>query len=253
MAPVVALALIVVAAFAVEATVGFGATLVTLALGSLVMPTDAVLYRVVPLNLLLSASLAARGRHAIDARALFARMLPAMVAGMPVGLLVLHEVTPRQLQRLLAALVLALAAVELLALTRATAARAGPDASLPPRPLSRAAGLALLILGGVAHGALASGGPPVVYVAARTMKDKAVFRATLSALWLLLNVVLVALYALGGRVTAATLRDSVPLLPAVAVGLALGDVVHARVSEASFKRLVFGLLVIVAGVLAARA
>jgi uncharacterized membrane protein YfcA len=243
------LALIVAAGFAVEAAMGFGATLVVVSLGSLLMPTDAVLFRVVPLNAVLSAAVVLRARGSVDLRALGLRILPAMLVGLPFGFYALRELPPRGLRLVFAAFVLTLAIVELSSELRQRSAEAGS----PARSLSLARTLFLLFLGGVAHGALASGGPPVVYVAARTLPDKATFRATLSALWLVLNVALVAFYVADGRVSRGTLRDSFPLVPALAVGLGLGEVLHGRVSERAFRVAVFVMLLVVAAVLAARA
>jgi len=239
------LAVIVAAGFTVEAAIGFGATLVILSLGSLVMPTDAVLFRVVPLNALLSAAVLLRAHRHVDLRALFLRILPAMLLGFPIGLLALLELPPRGLKQVFAAFVLVLASLELLRMRRPT--------QHSSRPLSTPASLALLFVGGVAHGALATGGPPVVYVCARTLPDKARFRATMTALWLLLNAALVVVYAVDGRVTATTLRGCAPLVPALGIGLVAGEVLHGRVSERAFRVAVFGLLFVVAIVLGVRA
>ena len=238
------LALFIVVGFTVEAAIGFGATLISLALGSMVMPTAAVLFRVVPLNALLSLAIAVHAWRHIDARRLFFQLLPALLLGMPLGLLVLKALPARNLQLLLAAFVFLLAVAELVATVRAD--------SSETRKLSRPAILALLFAGGVAHGALATGGPPVVYVAARTFDDKASYRATLSALWLLLNAGLITVYALTGRVTGQTLLSSLPLLPAVLVGIFVGDLLHRRVPERAFKLVVFAMLLGVAALLAAQ-
>jgi len=246
-APLAWLAVVVGIGFTVEAAAGFGATLVTLSLGSLIMPTDAVLCRIVPLNLALSAVIVVRARHAVDLRVLLGRILPAMMLGMPVGLLALDTMSPVQLQRTFAAFVFTLSAVELTGMVRRRGTRGAA------RQLSFPAGLALLFVGGVAHGALASGGPPVVYVAARTLPDKAAFRATLSALWLVLNLALVVVYVFHGRVTGATLRDGVPLVPGLVTGLAVGEALHTRVPEPTFRVGIFTLLLLVSVALAARA
>jgi len=252
LSPVAVAVVAVAAGFTVEAGIGFGATLVMLSLGSLVMPTEAVLFRVVPLNVVLSAVIVLRGRRAVDVRALFARILPIMLLGMPVGVFALRVLPSRGLTLVFAAFVSVLAIAELRAMVPRRGSPA-PGAARPPRPLGRGAGLLLLFLGGVAHGALATGGPPVVYVCARTLPDKAVFRATLSALWLILNVALVVVYAAEGDVTVATLRDSAPLIPGLVCGIAAGEVLHGRVSERGFRLVVFALLLVLAVVIGVRA
>jgi uncharacterized membrane protein YfcA len=238
------LALVVAAGFTVEAAIGFGATLVILSLGSLVLPTEAVLARVVPINVLLSAAVVLRARRNVDLRVLGTRMLPAMLLGFPIGLYALAVLPPRTLTLAFAALVFVLSVTELwLSLKRRLT---------PAPPLSRPASFILLFVAGVAHGALASGGPPAVYVAARTLPDKASFRATLSALWLLLGTALTTAYVLEGRVTRDTTLSTFPLIPALAVGLGAGELLHRRVSERTFRVVVFVLLIVLSVALVVR-
>ena len=48
----------------------------------------------------------------------------------------------------------------------------------------------VLIAGGLVHGMFVCGGPLLVVYAARTLKDKEEFRTTLSAIWLVLNSII---------------------------------------------------------------
>ncbi len=239
------LMLVVLAAFTVEASLGFGATLVTVALGSLIYPIDTLLPAFVPLNLVLSGYIASRYRRDIDVSALGRRIAPAMLAGMPVGILAFRALPEGLLKRALAAFVLVLAAIEIWRLARETREAA--------RPLPRAAALGLLALGGVVHGAFGTGGPLAVYVAGRDLgDDKARFRSTLSTLWLVLNSVLLVTYAAMGRVDGASARMTLALAPPLALGLALGEALHARVPMKTFKVLVFTLLAVAGVVLLVR-
>lgn len=88
----------------------------------------------------------------------------------------------------------------------------------------------------------------VVYVLARRTLDKARFRTTLSALWLVLNAVLVAGYVRSGAYDRDTALLSAALLPSLALGLLLGERLHDRVAPHAFRKLVLVLLAI-AGVL----
>lgn len=236
---------IVMLAFTTEAAIGFGATLIAISLGSLLLPIDELLYAVVPLNLLLSAAVAVRARRHIDARMLFLRIVPAMALGLPLGMLAFARFSGGVLQRMLGVFVLALSALELAKRLR----KRGADEEAP---LPRAAAIGLLFLGGVVHGAFATGGPPVVYVCGRLVKDKRVFRGTLSALWFLLNAVLIATYARNGHLDAASLRRSATLAPGLALGLVFGEIAHGRIPEKAFRAVVFAMLSAVGLVLAIR-
>lgn len=237
------LALVVFGAFTVEAAIGFGSTVVAVSLGSLLVPVHELLPAYVPVNLVLSAILTARNARAIDRRRLFVAILPAMLVGLPAGLFLFHTASDRSLQVAFGLLVVVLSALEL------GATRRSPSA---PRPLPRGAGAALLVGAGVVHGAFSTGGPLVVYVLGRAGLDKTAFRATLSALWLVLGAILVTSYALSGSLTATTGRTSALLLPPLVIGLALGERLHRRVSPATFQRLVFALLLVAGAALAVR-
>jgi len=247
---------IVTLAFTTEAAIGFGATLITISLGSLLSPLDELLYAVVPLNALLSATVALRARRHIDARMLFLRIVPAMALGLPIGMFAFARFSGGLLQRLLGVFVLVLAALELAKKLRRPPLLDGAPTpgvrSTEEAPLPRAAALAMLFLGGVVHGAFATGGPPVVYVCGRIVKDKRVFRGTLSALWLLLNGVLIVTYARGGHLDAASLSRSAWLAPGLVLGLVFGEIAHGRIPEKVFRAVVFAMLAGVGLVLAIR-
>lgn len=228
-------------AFTVEAAVGFGSTLIALALGSLLVPIDALLPAFVPLNVVLSIAIVARAPRKVAGSLLARRVLPAMAFGFPIGLLAFAWLPAVAVQRAFAGLVFVLAALEL---GRVALGARGE------RAVSRPMAAALLVLGGALHGAFASGGPPVVYVCARTLPDKARFRATMSALWLVSNLLLVGAYAVAGRLEWS---KSAMLAPGLLAGLAAGSVLHGRIPERAFRTLVFALLLVVAVVLAVRA
>ena len=218
-----ALMAIVFLAFTVEATLGFGATIVTVALGALVADITAVLpafVRLARFDLLLKL------------------IVPTMALGMPLGMLAFQHLDVVVLQKVFGAFVILLAALELY---RAHARAKAVD----PRPdpiLSTPVELGFLGLGGIVHGAFGTGGPMVVYVLGRRVTDKGEFRATLSFLWLVLNLTLVIGYATSGKVSSTSLETTLLLAPALVVGLLLGERLHHKVPAAFFKNAVYVML-----------
>lgn len=229
----VALCAIVAGAFFVEALTGFGSTVLTVAFGAQLVPLDALLPAVVPVNLALSTYMVVRhGRH-VDRRLLLREVLPLMGLGFPLGFFAFAHLTgggDAALKVAFGGLVTALAATELL------------RARTTPRPLPRGLAPVLLILAGVVHGAYGSGGPLLVYVLSRRGLDKSVFRATLSTIWLVLGLALLTGYATQGLVTRDTLTTSAALVPSLALGLLLGERGHARVDASTFRLLTLVLL-----------
>jgi uncharacterized membrane protein YfcA len=82
----------------------------------------------------------------------------------------------------------------------------------------------------------------VVYFAGREALDKSVFRATLAALWVVLNVVLLASFVAREHLTLDTLQRSAGILPALALGALVGERLHGRVDMRHFRVAVFSLL-----------
>jgi uncharacterized membrane protein YfcA len=239
------LALIVFSAFLVEATLGFGATIVTVTLGVFLYPIDVLLPAFVPINMLLSLYIVLRYRHAICWRLLLRRTVPMMALGMPAGMLLFHAGSSRLLKILFGAFVVGLSALELVRMTRHSQAS--------PKPLKLSSQVLLLAAGGVVHGAYAAGGPMAVYVAGRELPDKRSFRSTLCMLWFVLNSALVVSYAVSGVLNSNTAHISLYLLAPLIAGLVAGEWFHDRVNAAAFRALVFMLLLVAGGILVASA
>ncbi|MBM4342101.1 MAG: TSUP family transporter [Deltaproteobacteria bacterium] len=221
---------VVALAFAAEALTGFGGTVITVTLGAQFLPLDALLPLYVPVNLLLSLWISVRDRGHVSQALLTRTMLPAIGAGMVVGLVVYRVAPPGPwLVLAYAVLVAVLAALELV---RGSSAKA-------PSPVAHWAGL---VGGGVVHGLYGSGGPLIVWATSRQLQDKSALRATLSALWLVLGTVLVAQYASLGQLDGRTLRGSAALLPCLVLGKWIGHSAHQRIAPEPFRRLLHWLL-----------
>ncbi|MBE7453549.1 MAG: sulfite exporter TauE/SafE family protein [Kofleriaceae bacterium] len=237
------LSLVLGAGAFVEAVAGFGGTVLALSLGARWFGIEALLAWFLPLNLGLSVALALRGRRAIAWRALGVAILPMILAGLAAGTALAWVVDAERARALFAGLVIVVALLELGAHVRARGAAAAPT-SLPP-----AAQRGLLLGAGVVHGLFATGGPLAVAVIARNLTSKAALRATLAVMWLVLNVIVLSRLAVRGHLHADSLTTSLTLVPAMAVGMLLGDRVHARVSERAFRGAVAGLLLVTGALL----
>jgi uncharacterized protein len=246
--PVLAIAFIVLLALVVEASLGFGATVIAVALGAFFFPIDVLLPAYVPVNMLLSAYLVVRHHDGVDRRILLRRIVPFMALGLPVGLVLFRYSSGPHLKMIFGVFVIVLSGLELVRMART----APGDGAAPTRPLATAPAVVLLLLGGVIHGAFGTGGPMAVYVAGRQLADKRVFRSTLSALWLVLNGVLVATYALGGYVTVQSAKLSLVMLAPLLLGTVIGEWTHTRLKGRTFAVVVFVMLLVAGLALAIR-
>jgi hypothetical protein len=234
----IAISFVALAAFTIEGAIGFGGTVVAASVGAQLVPLAALLPGFVVVNLALSSYLLARGRDAIAWRMLAVEIAPPVALGAAGGLALWHLPAIELLSLVFGAFVAALAAFRL----------ARPTATELPRALR----IAFLVAGGLAHGLFGTGGPLIVYVVRRRLPDKAAFRATLSVLWIVLNLALVAnflsLHAYTARAGWLGAAVAVALIP----GLAIGERLHRALDAAKFERAVWIVLLVAGLALAIR-
>ena len=228
--------------FAVEALAGFGATVITLAVASQAMSVDSILAAFLPVNLMLSTYLVIRYRRDIDAAYLVRRVLPWMLPGVALGRWWANAGGPDLVRTTFAYFVTSLAAVELYSQFRAK----------PNRPLSAGPAAAAIAGSGVVHGMFACGGPLLVYAMSREITEKSSLRATLSAVWLTMNTLVVVTLAVAGEIGTASLTTSGLLLLPLFAGATVGEWAHRRLTLHRFRTVVFGLLFVAGALLLLR-
>lgn len=232
--------IIVAIAKAVEAIAGFGSTIIAVTLGTHIYSIDFLVPVLVPPSIVLSAYIVARHRKELNIGVLFKRILPFAIIGLAIGVLIFNIVQGRALKIAYGVFVIVFSVFELYRL------KVGADLKTP-KEMSLLESSIWLISGGIMQGIYASGGPMIVYFAGRTLKDKGSFRCTLSALWLILNIILCISHLVSGKANAHTLAYSAALIPAVIIGIIIGEFLHKRIPERPFRYFVY-ILLIVAGV-----
>ncbi len=219
---------IVLASYVAGTVSGFGVIVLATTLGALLYPLDELLPVLVPTSLALTGVLVVRHRHDVDRALLFRQVLPWMGAGTAIGLALFRVAPAARLRSAFGLVVVGLALHELRRLARRTEGR----------PLTRRRAVPWFLAGGVVHGLFATGGPPLVYAFGRLGIERRPFRATLAAVWFLLNLGMTASYLAAGRVGPPQARAIALLLPLVPAGLAIGEAVHRRIDERRFRALV---------------
>ncbi len=265
------LLLIVAAAHGVQVVIGFGGSILALTFASLVAPVDTLLPLLVPLNLGVPLYLSIRYRQAVDREELGRRIIPFALVGLALGFALFLVIDGSSLTSVYAVFILVLASLRLAgALRDRRDAARDSDAPTPapseapalpeerPRPggdpiAQRSPSRLWIVGGGLCHGLFATGGPVLILYTAAALPDKQVFRCTMAVLWVVLNSVLVIGYAINGDLTPDTLRATASLAPALLVGVLLGEVVHRRISQETFKVLIYLLLLIAGGLILLRA
>ena len=203
--------------------------------GAQLIGLQEVIHLVVPISFLQTGYIVLRHHDGIHWSLLLRRVLPLMAAGMGLAFFLLTKIGGPWLGFAFGLMVLALSARDLHRL------RAG--SAVVDKPISRPASVAALLGAGVVHGIYASGGPLLVYAIGREGLSKRVFRSTLCMVWIVLNVILVTRFVVAGDYDRAVLFDVLLLVPAVPIGVVVGEWIHHKVDERSFKMAVLVLLI----------
>lgn len=228
----VGVAVVVAVAGTVQLAAGFGFGLAAVPLLSVVLdPHDAVIVAL-SLAAFTNSYQAWTGRRDTD-RGVAGRMLAGAAVGMPIGLLVFLRTDDRLLGIMIGVAVLASVVV---------IAR-GLDL--------RHAGPGLDVTGGLLSGALTMSagvnGPPLVFVLQARHFDQVRFRATITTIFAVLDVVGIIVFTATGEMDSDILLAVCVALPGLALGAVAGISLRRHLDAVRFRRLVLSLLT-VAGV-----
>ncbi len=223
---------IVVIAHFLEGVTGFGSTalsmpFLTILLGIHIAKPVLALY-----TLLLCIYILARSIKNVDWRT-FGKMMAAMIIGLPIGIFLYNQLPKKPLLILLSVFMIVVSVRGLL--YNFGILKQGKK---PKEILS----LILVFLGGIMHGAFASGGPLIIIYATGKIPEKSRFRATMCMVWLTLNTVLLAQMAFSNQLTQEVGSTSLWGLPFLIGGTLLGDWAHKHIKDTFFTKLTFGIL-----------
>jgi len=215
---------IVFAAAALQRVVGFGFALLAVPLMAFVVPTKSAVVIVFLNGTITSAWVAGRLRHSIEW--IIARPLGAgALVGAPLGVVVLSVVSAGTL-RLVLGVTTTLAAIWIIVSARLVRLEPG----LPRRTTTFAMGL----LSGIINTSLATSGPPLVYELRRAGLRDDRFRATISAVFLVSNIVGLPLLALAGLVTRFDVALGATSLAPCVIGIVAGTWIGDRMRPPHF-------------------
>lgn len=233
-AELVAVAVVIAFSAVVQLASGFGFALASVPLLSIAVGPHAAVLIALALATFTNGYQALAGRGDAD-RPVIARLLVGAVAGLPLGLVIYRWSDDRTLGLLVGGAVLVAVAF----LVR------GLDL--------RHAGPGLDVTGGLVAGVLTTSvgtnGPPMVFVLQARHFPPERFRATITTVFFVLDIVSVVAFAAVGEYTGEILGAVAVSLPGLALGAAAGVSARRWLHPARFRRLVIAILVI-AGVAA---
>lgn len=223
----------------VQGLSGFGLALIALPLFCLFLPIKIVIPLISLLAFCVNVYLAFDLRRHIRLRRI-APLLAATLPGIAVGVCTL-KIVPAQWLEILMGSVLMLFALHSLLVT--------------PRRAERNALWALPagFLSGVLGGSIGAPGPPVILYASLQAWPKDEIKASLAEFFLLNGLVICSTQAASGLTTPEVLRFLAMALPALVVGMFAGIAAYRRLGDKQYRRIVFGALLLLGGMLLIRA
>ncbi len=112
------------------------------------------------------------------------------------------------------------------------------------KPMSKPTEILALLSSGLVHGVFVCGGPLLVTYASVKLPEKDKFRSTLSAVWVVLNGIIMASDIRAGVFTSATLQITGVSVIALALALVVGNLIYKKMSRKAFLNLTYVLMVI---------
>ena len=110
--------------------------------------------------------------------------------------------------------------------------------------LDETAGLLTLAVAGVVHGMFVCGGPLLVLYADRKLKDKQEFRTTLSAVWVVLNGLILLSDAMNGYFAEGTVAALAACMVVLLAAVAVGNLVARKLNRKAFMAVTYVLMAI---------
>jgi hypothetical protein len=232
-------AIVIFIAYGLRGSAGFG-TVIGMPLLALVLPMKALVPVWTLLGFASSAAILGRDRRHV-ARGAFIAFIPWCMLGIAIGLYFFTKLDSRMLAHWLGVLIIAYAAISMW-----NALRPPHRAIRLPRATGPLAGTVSGIVGAI-FGTMASLFF-VIFLDARALsKDQ--FRATMSAMLLLLSTVRGIGYYAVGEFTQESWIMFAAAFPAMLAGIYVGDRVQLQFNETTFRRVVCATLFLCGGLL----
>ena len=225
--------IIVLIAFFVRATIGFGSGLISVSLLTIFLPIRITVPAVFILDFLGSIMLGAYDFKEVNWNDL-SYLLPATVFGLLSGAYILKYANPQKLTIFLGIFILMYIIYAL---------KVKQD-KLPH--VKNSMGAPLGFLGGLIGSLYGGGGPPIVAYLQMKHHGKRTFRATFQIVAITDSIFRSVIYASLGLLTIKVLKFSAILIPSLLAGLFWGNKLHFIINQKTFYYLVIIILTIAA-------
>ena len=220
----------------IQCITGFAGTVLAMPFSIMLVGFDVAKPILNVLGIAASIGVIASNYKAINRHEL-SKILSLSLAGMLAGLLIVHyvDISAGILYKVLGTVILAFTIMGC-----SQTFSKYPPKNDKPNILS----YLVLIAGGLVHGMFVCGGPLLVVYAARTLKDKEEFRTTLSAVWLVLNSMIMVTDIQAGLFVYQTNLLMSASMVALLFALLIGNIIARKMNKKLFMILTYVLMAI---------
>ena len=246
--------IVILLANIIQGITGFAGTILAMPFSIKLVGMDTAVPVLNVLGLLSGIYVFAGNYRHVDKKELL-RVAAVMVPTLLIGMWVRGRLaqSPRLLYVILGVLVVVIGAAGLIStLGKRTAENGGKGpqngCGMPcpytASPAENALQLALLTAAGLVHGMFVCGGPLLIAYLAKRIKDKTVFRATISTVWIFLNGIMLVTQIAAGQWNAQLLKVQLISVPFLLAGMFIGSVLYKRMSQRVFMMITYVLLLV---------
>ncbi len=233
---IVALGVIVLLAHFLEGITGFGCTVIALPFCIALIGVKTAVPVLTILGWILALYIVIIDRKSIVVKEYF-KILGYVIIGLPLGIFLFAYLPEAPLKILLGVFMLVVATSGLIKSYSSVTFNLNFENRLGTTLMNF-----ILFMGGVVHGAFSSGGPFVVVYATKKLTDKSAFRATLSAIWLTLNSIIIAVNLVNGSYEPEVFKILMVMIPFLLMGMIAGNIAHKRIDGSVFTKMVYSVL-----------
>ena len=218
----------------IQAVVGVGGTMLAMPPSILLVGADTAKVVLNLLALLMCAWIAVRHLSLINKKELL-KIVVGMLIGMQAGMWIYARFPLDILMKVYGAVII------LIALKNLFFQREGETY---PKPVL----LAILLIAGIIHGMFVSGGALLVIYMASVIEEKGEFRATISAVWTVLDGYLLVTQVLSGLYARQNMEMAAIAIVPLILALVIGNRIHDWIPQQLFVRATYALLIVSGGI-----
>ncbi len=229
--------LVIFACFTIQGITGFGSSILAVPFLAVFMDLKDVVVIVSLVSMEIAVLMTLISFKQVNVKE-FLKITICLLLGLPLGIYMLDTLSTGYLETILAVAIFILGVYNLFELYL----KKGEKVKKEKNGFDFG-GCSCLFCAGVVHGVFAAGGPLVVVYGTNKFSSKESMRASFSALWVVINTVMLIINSSSGKITTATMEKAMWAFPAVVASIFLGKWISGKISQKIFLTIIYAVLI----------